>query len=59
MWEGGNIKNRERLKYKGKQAEEQSGFRIGRSCINNTFVLKDTVEKHRACRMEVHLVFIY
>jgi len=34
--------------------EEQSGFRKGRSCANNIFILKQLIEEHR----EFHLLFI-
>jgi hypothetical protein len=38
--------------------EEQAGFRAGRSCNDNTFVLKQLIEKQLSVRNEVHLLFI-
>jgi hypothetical protein len=31
--------------YSDKETEEQAGFRAGRSCNNNTFVIKQLIEK--------------
>jgi hypothetical protein len=39
-------------------AEDQSGFRTGRSCIDNVFCLKQTIEKRLEHNMETHMVFI-
>jgi hypothetical protein len=39
--------------------EEQSGFRKGRSCMDNIFILKQLIEKHREFDYELHLLFIY
>lgn len=38
--------------------EEQSGFRPGRSCTDNLFVLKQLVEKTLAYGSQLHLTFI-
>lgn len=38
--------------------EEQSGFRKGRSCADNTFVIKQIIEKHRESNKETHMAFI-
>lgn len=38
--------------------EEQSGFRSGRSCIDNAFVLNQIIEKHREFNIETHMAFI-
>jgi len=38
--------------------EEQAGFRAGRSCNDNTFVLKQLIEKQLSVRKEVQLLFI-
>ena len=38
--------------------EEQSGFRSGRSCLDNTFTLKQVLEKRIARNMDTHLIFI-
>ena len=37
--------------------EEQNGFRIGRSCIDNVFTIKQTVEKRREFNLENHIAF--
>ena len=44
--------------YSDKEAEEQVGFRAGRSCNNNTFVLKQLIEKQLSVGKEVHLLFV-
>ena len=38
--------------------EEQNGFRIGRSCINNVFTIKQTIEKRRELNLETHIAFL-
>jgi hypothetical protein len=38
--------------------EEQSGLRKGRSCADNIFILKQSIEKHREFNHELHLLFI-
>lgn len=38
--------------------EEQSGFRTGRSCIDNVFVIKQLFEKRREFNLETHVAFI-
>ena len=38
--------------------QEQSGFRSGRSCLDNTFTLKQVLEKRIARNMDTHLIFI-
>ena len=38
--------------------EEQGGFRSGKECIDQIFVLKQLVEKYREKRKELHIVFI-
>lgn len=38
--------------------EEQAGFRKGRSCIDNIFVLQQIIEKHKEFNRETHLTFI-
>jgi hypothetical protein len=38
--------------------EEQSGFRQGRSCIDDVFTLKQITEKRREFNLETHLAFI-
>ena len=44
--------------YSDKEAEEQAGFRAGRSCNDNTFVFKKFIEKQLSVGKEVHLLFI-
>ena len=44
--------------YIDKEAEEQAGFRAGRSCNDNDFVLKQLIEKQLSIGKEVHLLFI-
>lgn len=41
-----------------KDFEEQSGFRAGRSCIDNTFVLNQLIEKRKARNLNTYLVFV-
>ena len=38
--------------------EEQNGFRIGRSCIDNVFIIKQTIEKRREFNLETHIDFL-
>lgn len=38
--------------------EEQSGFRAGRSCIDNVFCIQQLLEKRKERGRETHLVFI-
>ena len=44
--------------YSDKEAEEQAEFRAGRSCNDNTFVIKQLIEKQLSVGKEVHLLFI-
>jgi len=44
--------------YSDKEAQEQAGFRAGRSCSDNTFVIKQLIEKQLSVGKEVHLLFI-
>ena len=46
------------LEYKNAEMEEQSGFRAGRSCIDNIFCITQVIEKKKATNMELHLLFI-
>ena len=39
-------------------AEEQGGFRSGRGCKDQIFVLKQLVEKYREKRKEFHVAFM-
>jgi len=38
--------------------EEQSGFRAGRSCIDNIFCITRKIEEKTATNSELHLLFI-
>ena len=38
--------------------EQQNGLRIGRSCIDSVFIMKQTVEKGREFNLENHIVFL-
>jgi hypothetical protein len=44
--------------YSNKEAEEQAGFRAGGLCNDNTFVIKQLIEKQLSVGKEVHLLFI-
>ena len=44
--------------YKNMEMEEQSGFRAGRSCIDNIFCITQMIEKKQATNRELHLLFI-
>ena len=44
--------------YSDKEAEEQAGFRAGRSCNDNTCVIKQPIEMQLSVQKEVHLLFI-
>jgi len=38
--------------------EEQNGFRIGRSCVGNVFIIKQTIEKRREFNLKTHMAFL-
>jgi hypothetical protein len=38
--------------------EEQNGFRIGRSCIDNVVIIKQTIGKRREFNLETHMAFL-
>ena len=44
--------------YKNTEMEEQSGFRAGRSHIDNTFCIAPIIKKKKATNRELHLLFI-
>jgi hypothetical protein len=46
------------LEYKNMEMEEQSGFRAGRSCIDNIFFHNTNDRKKKATNRELHLLFI-
>lgn len=41
-----------------KESKEQSRFRVGRSCMDNIFCLKQVVEKEMAVRNPTDILFI-
>ena len=44
--------------YSDKEAEEQAGFTARRSCNDNTFALKQLIEKQLSVGKEVHLLVV-
>ena len=46
------------LEYKNMEMEEQSGFRAGRSCIDNILCITQLIEKKKATNRDLHLLFI-
>jgi hypothetical protein len=46
------------LEHKNVEMEEQAGFRVGRSCIDNIFCITQMIEKKKATNRELHLLFI-
>jgi len=38
--------------------EEQNGFRIGRSCIDNVFTIQQTMQKRTEFNLETHIAFM-
>src|SRR5699024_3466529 len=38
--------------------EDQSGFRAGRSCVDNIFTLRQMIDKRLACGLQTHLAFV-
>lgn len=40
------------------EEEDQCGFRTGRSCTDNVFVMKQIIEKRAAVNLETHILFI-
>lgn len=49
---------KQRIEMDIKDMEEQSGFRAGRSCTDNVFVLQQILEKRISRNLSTHLVFI-
>lgn len=52
------IQNKLRANVGHKIGEDQSGFRPGRSCVDNLFTLQQLLEKQIAVDREVHIAFI-
>ena len=40
------------------EMEEQSGFRVGRSCVDNIFCITQMIEKKKATNRQLYLIFI-
>ena len=49
---------KQRIEGEFKEIEEQSGFRMGRSCMDNTFTLQQILEKCAVRNLSTHLIFI-
>lgn len=52
------IKHRIENEYQGMEAEEQAGFRAGRSTIDHIFTITQVIEKKTAWNQELHLLFV-
>jgi hypothetical protein len=39
--------------------EEQNGFRRGRSCIDNVFIVKQTIGQRREFNLETHMACLH
>ena len=55
---GRSVRDLIETEYLDKEAEEQAVLRAGRSCNDNTFVLKQLIEKQLSVGKEVHLLFV-
>lgn len=40
------------------EIEERNGFQSGRSCLDNTFTLKQVIEKRVARHIDTHIILI-
>ncbi|XP_063929530.1 uncharacterized protein LOC135141885 [Zophobas morio] len=49
---------KKRIEDQYREMEDQSGFRAGRSCIDNIFVLQQIIEKRTSRNLPTHIVFI-
>jgi hypothetical protein len=38
--------------------DEQNSIRIGTSCIDNAFIIKQAIEKRREFNLETHMAFL-
>lgn len=52
------IKTRMEKEYQDMEAEEQAGFRVGRSTIDHLFTITQVIEKKTAYDQELHLLFV-
>lgn len=52
------IKTRIEKEYQDMEAEEQAGFRVGRSTIDHLFTITQVIEKKTAYDQELHLLFV-
>jgi hypothetical protein len=50
--------HRDLIEEENKNEEEQSGFRTGRSCTDNTFCMKQVIENRNTTNQETHLLFV-
>ena len=57
LW-GKLILNRLRTDTEGVIGEDQSGFIVGRSCVDNLFTLQQLIEKTKSVDQELHITFI-
>lgn len=52
------IRNRIEKEYNDMEAEEQAGFRAGRSTVDHIFCVTQIIEKEIAVDQEVHLLYV-
>jgi len=52
------IKRRIEMEYSDMEAEEQAGFRAGRSTVDHLFCINQVIEKMMAINRELHLLFV-
>lgn len=52
------IKNKIENEYKDFEAEEQAGFRAGRSTIDHLYCVTQVIEKKNAVNQEIHLLYV-
>lgn len=49
---------KKRIEKEVEEIEDQSGFRAGRSCLDNIFVLQQVMERRKERNLPTHIVFI-